>query len=257
MRKLPFLRLARHAHLDVLGNAGELAQAAGLWVLAAWVLTAIGNAGLALVADFAASLGVSAVAVAWHRRLILAEQVRRPAAPLDARVGRYLLYTLMLTMVVVLPGIVALQLTFQTGAADAGPSLMGALIAIVAVVAGLYASMRLQLVFPGAAVADPRTSLGASWAATAGNGWRLCLGFLLTTIPVTLLGTAMALGMGMLAAATDSFVLTALSALLPIVTVFIQASLLAAFLSFTYLFLVNPPPREEPAGDGGGMLPAA
>ena len=244
MRKLPFLRLAGHAHLDVLGNLGVVAQAAGLWVLVAWVLATVGNAGIALIADLAASVGVTAVAVAWHRRLILAEKIQRPAAPLDARVARYLVYTILLALMVALPAVVALQLTLAMGSADAGPSVAGVLVVIIAVAAGLYASMRLQLVFPGAAVADPRTSLGASWAATTGNGWRLCLGFLLTTVPVTLAGMALAFGMGALAEATGSFVLTAFAALVPIVTAFLQASLLAAFLSFTYLFFTG--------GPGGG-----
>ena len=247
MRKLPFLRLAWHAHFDVLGNIGVLAQAAGLWVLVAWVLAAVGNPGVTLIADLAASVGVTAVAVAWHRRLILVEKVQPPAAPIDARVGRYLLYTVLLTMVVALPAILALQLTQMTGAADAGPSLAGAFIVIGAVTAGAYVAMRFQLVFPGAAVADPRTSFGGSWAATAGNGWRLCLGFLLTTVPVTLIGMGLAFGMSALAEATGSFVLTAFAALVPIATAFIQAPLLAAFLSFAYLFFIGGPAGEDQA----------
>jgi phosphate/sulfate permease len=80
-------------------------------------------------------------------------------------------------------------------------------------------------------------TLGTSWRATRGNGWRLLAGVLAVSLPPTIAGALLAVGLGQLAEATGSLVLDWLSRLAPVAGAWLQAPLLAAFLSYAYLFL--------------------
>lgn len=242
MPKLPILRFVRHAHLDLLANLPGAARAAGLWGLTAWVLAALGG-NLVLLAELALVLGVGALAVAWHRRLILGESLPRLIAPIDARVGRYLLLSVLVGALIIVPVALASAVLAGAGTGNAAT----ALLMLAAGVGGLYVAMRLQLAFPAAAVGDPRGTLRASWAATAGSGWRLCGGFLAVSLPVTVLSYLVAVLLARAAAATGSLVLVWLAALAPIVATFAQAALLAAFLSFVYIFMMQAPTDSAPA----------
>lgn len=238
MPKLPILRFAGHAYLDLLVNAAGLARAAGLWVLAAWVLVVLGGP----FAQVALLVGASAVAVAWHRRILAGDPLPRLLAPLDGRVARYLLYYVLLSLLIGLP-LLLLATGAGFGAAPPGSGAGTSLLVLAGLsFACLYVAMRLHLVLPGSAVADPRTSLPASWAATAGHGWRLVLGFTLVSLPAALVGAILAILLGGAAAATESSFLLYLAPLAPIATAFIQSALLAAMMSYVYIFIVQPPP---------------
>lgn len=242
MPKLPVFRLVRHATLDVVAHAGPLVRLAALWLLLPALLAVPASAGLLLIGDLVASIGVTAVAVAWHRRLLLNEPEPRWAAPANARVARYLLLTVATVLVIVVPVAVTLQLT--TGGLAAGPSLAGSILVLAAAVAGFYAAMRLQLVFPAVATDDAAGSLAAAWAASAGNGWRLGLGFTILTLPVTAAGLALAEGLDRLGGLTGSVIVGLAATLMPLVAAIVQAALLAAFLSLAMLFLRRPQPAS-------------
>ena len=100
----------------------------------------------------------------------------------------------------------------------------------------VYVVMRLQLLFPATAIDDRGLNATRSWAITRGNGWRLVLGFFLATLP----GAAGLLGLAFLLAwsadATGSITLIALADLAAVANAWIQAPLIASFLSFSYLF---------------------
>ena len=83
----------------------------------------------------------------------------------------------------------------------------------------------------------------ASWRATRGNAWRLLAGTLLVSLPPAVAGVAFSLALGALAEATGSLVLGWLGDLAPVAGASIQAPLLAAFLSYAYLFLRRAPRR--------------
>lgn len=107
------------------------------------------------------------VAVAWHRYVLLNEY---PDAVLPAfRGGRVLAYfgrAVLLTVVLVLPliilGVVAVYLF---GGRDGSVPVGLAALFVVAAVFSLWASMRLSMVFPAAAIGEP-LGLAGAWAAT-------------------------------------------------------------------------------------------
>lgn len=258
--RLPVLRLVRHAYLGVIGNWRGLVQIGAPWLVLPWVLHAIGGTPLALLGDLTLTAGLAAIAVAWHRHLLLGEPLGGRFAPFRAEVARYLAYTVvivlllgvasvLLTVVVAVPGVL-LGLTAGPDAEGLGGSWIA--LGILVGAASLLVAMRFQLVLPAAAMGEPRVTLAASWHATRGNGWRLLAGFMLVTLPVSLAGVAAALGLLALAEATGSLVLGWLARLAPIAAAWVQAPLLAGFLSYAYLFFTQTGASPSPmrAGDG-------
>lgn len=248
VRRLPVLRLVRHAHLDLVGNWRSLVQVGALWLVVPWVLHAIGGPLPAILGDLALTAGLAAIAVAWHRQLLLGEPLGQRPAPFRAEVARYLAYTVvivlllgvasvLLTVVVAVPGVL-LGLAAGPGTeGPAGPSWLA--FGVVVGIASLLVAMRLQLVLPAAATGDRRVTLAWSWRATRGNAWRLLAGFALVTLPVSLAGIGAALALMALADATGSLVLGWLARLAPIAAAWVQAPLLAGFLSYSYLFFTR------------------
>jgi hypothetical protein len=239
MTKLPAGRLARHAYLDVLGNLQGLLRVGGLWLVLSWALMMLGRRIPLLggAADLVVALGAAAVAVAWHRRLLVNEPLAGRMAPVDRRVIRYFALSVMLAFLVgVLPLLVLFVTAGGSGAADGSGPGLGLLLAPALMIVCVYVVMRLQLLFPATAIDDRGLNAARSWAITRGNGWRLVLGFFLATLPVAagLLGVAFLLAWS--ADATGSITLIALADLAAVANAWIQAPLIASFLSFSYLF---------------------
>jgi hypothetical protein len=173
-------------------------------------------------------------------------------------VARYLAYTVvivlllgvasvLLTVAVAVPGVL-LGLAAGPGARGlTGPWLA---LGIVVGAASLLVAMRLQLVLPAAAVGERRVTLAGSWNTTRGNGWRLLAGFVLVTLPVSVAGVAAAFALLALAEGTGSLVLGWLARLAPIAAAWVQAPLLAGFLSYSYLFFTRTAGPPGPAQVG-------
>ena len=121
MNKLPSWRLARHAYLDVLANAQGLLQVGGLWLLLSWALLMLGRSSalFGAAADLVVAIGAAAIAVTWHRHILHNEPLTARFAPVDARVVRYFVFTVILAFVV---GVIPLTLLLMTtgGTAEAG-----------------------------------------------------------------------------------------------------------------------------------------
>ena len=258
--RLPVLRLVRHAYLGVIGNWRGLVQIGAPWLVLPWVLHTIGGTPLALLGDLALTAGLAAIAVAWHRHLLLGEPLGGRFAPFRAEVARYLAYTVvivlllglasvLLTVVVAVPGVLLGLASGPEGA----EGLTGPWIALGIMVgaASLLVAMRLQLVLPAAAVGERGVTIAGSWRATRGNGWRLLAGFVLVTLPVSLAGVAAALALLALAESTGSLVLGWLARLAPIAAAWVQAPLLAGFLSYAYLFFTRTGAATSPIRTGG------
>jgi hypothetical protein len=259
MTKLPSGRLARHAYLELIGNWRGLVQIGGLWLLLGWALALLARGGAFLftaAADLVVTLGAAAVAVAWHRHLLLGEPFARRLAPLDARVARYLFLTVILAFLIgTAPAVVLLMVggSALLGGAEAGADPDGAglgllLVPIVAI-ACLWVALRVQLIFPATAIADQAMTPARSWALTRGQGGRLFLGFVLVTLPVTVAMVALTLILSWLADATGSIVLSTLSELAAVANPLLQAPLIAAFLSYAYTWF-----RQQ---EGQGVAVAA
>jgi hypothetical protein len=239
MERLPAGRLARHAYLDTLANLRGLIRVGGPWLLLAWALVLLARIGpewLGGAANIAITLGVAAIAVTWHRHILLAEPLTARIAPLDGRVARYFALTVLIALGMGVPPLMALMLLGAGGPPEAAPSMPVLLLVPMLLLACLYVALRLQLVFPAIAIADASMGVGRSWALTQGNGWRLLLGFLLITLPVAGAIIAITLFLGWAAAATGSVVLLALADLSAILNAWLQAPLIASFLSYAYLW---------------------
>lgn len=246
MAKLPAGRLARHAYLDTLANARGLVRVGGPWLLLAWALLLLARSGPAIfeaAANLAITLGVAAIAVAWHRHILLGEPLTSRMAPVDIRVARYFMLTVLLAIALTVLPLLALMLLgggalFGSGeeAAAAPETGVALLLVPLLVLACLYAALRVQLVFPATAVEDAGMGFAQSWAQTSGNGWRLFGGFLLVSLPAAAATIGLALLLGRLAEATGSVVLTALADLAALANPWVQAPLIASFLSYSYLW---------------------
>ena len=113
MAKLPAGRLARHAYLDTLANARGLVRVGGPWLLLAWALLLLARSGPAIfeaAANLAITLGVAAIAVAWHRHILLGEPLTSRMAPVDIRVARYFMLTVLLAIALTVLPLLALML---------------------------------------------------------------------------------------------------------------------------------------------------
>jgi hypothetical protein len=247
MTKLPAGRLARHAYLDTLGNLRGLVRIGGPWLLLAWALLLLARGGYGIfgaAANLAVTLGVAAIAVAWHRHILLGEPLTARMAPVDARVARYFMLTVLIAialtalpmLLLFLLGGGAMMGASTPGEEAAPPSTLALALVPVTLLACLYAALRLQLVFPATAIGDARMSFKRSWALTGGNGWRLFAGFLLVTMPVAGAAIALALFLGWMAEVTGSVVLLALADLAAVANAWVQAPLIASFLSYAYLW---------------------
>ena len=239
MTKLPAWRLARHAYLDVIANAQGLMRVGGPWLALSWALLILGHLGLPLAgaaADLTVAVGAAAIAVAWHRHILRNEPLTARFAPVDARVARYFVLTVMLALLIGVIPLAALLLT-SAGQEGEGEGVgIGILLVPVLMAACIYVAMRLQLMFPATAIGDQTITPSRSWALTDGNGWRLVAGFIMATLPVTVAVLALALLLGYLAELTGSIVLAALADLAAVANAWLQAPLIASFLSFAYLF---------------------
>jgi hypothetical protein len=204
----------------------------------------------ATVADLTVAIGAAAVAVAWHRHILRGEPLTARIAPVDARVARYFVFTVILALLVGVVPLTVLLLTSRgspdpDAAAPGGPGI-GLLLVPFLMLACIYVAMRLQLVFPATAVGDQAITPARSWSLTNGNGWRLVLGFLMATVPVAGLVLGLTVLLAYAAEATGSLVLTALADLAAVGNAWLQAPLIASFLSYAYLFFQQQPGALTP-----------
>jgi hypothetical protein len=250
MNKLPIGLLARHAYLDVLANQEGLLRVGGPWLLLSWALLLLAHSGvplLSLAADLSVTVGAAAIAVTWHRHILEDEPLTAKFAPVDARVMRYFVLTVLLAFVVGVPPLLMLVLTggaeILVGGGDGDTPTgggLGMLLVPATMVACLYAAQRLQMLLPAAAIRDTGMTAARSWALTQGNGWRLLAGFALVTLPLAVLMIAITLFLGWASDATGSIVLAALADLVAVGNAWLQAPIIASFLAYAYLFLQKP-----------------
>ena len=185
---------------------------------------------------------IYAIAVGWHRALLLGERPSWFSLSFGLRELKYIGYAILIGIVSVLLFAFGV-LIFSTVSVGAGGAatfvfLFGALLGgfvLMFVIIG-----RLFLVLPGTAVGDRRVSLAESINLTKGNTWRIAGGFLLISllniIPNILtpdLDPNAAIGPGLI------FLILAfvLSVLFSIVLAFVAIS----YMSYCYWFFVPAP----------------
>jgi hypothetical protein len=249
---LPVRELVTRTYQDVVVNREGLVRIGLPWLIGPFVLnvlaTAIEGFVIGLIADIASLVGLSAIAVAWHRHVILGEPLVGPMAPVNGKVGRYLLLGLMVSLMAAVPGVVIVSVVGAAGGLGEDRGLLSGLAIGAAFLAAVIVFARLQLVFPGVAIGDP-AGLKGSWALTRGNGGRLLAGILLTILPVL----CAVLLTQIIGAAFNGLGASKAGAFLALVAGsvggWLQAPLVAAFLSFSYLWFRAA--RGEPSTTAG------
>lgn len=250
---LPVNELVRRSWRDLWANRDGLLRIGLPWLLLPLVLevvaSAVGDAGLlvSIAASIVALTGFSAMAMAFHRRIILGEPLVGPMAPLSLRVLRYLLTGVLVSILAAVPGAVLIGILGVLGLTGDG-SVLGYLATAVGLVVAFLVFARLQLAFPGIAIGDREVGLLGSWALTRGNGMRLLSGMLLTILPVLAAFVVAQLVVGTLVAMGADRLGNFLMLIVGLVGGWVQAPLVATFLSYAYLFfreVGTAPPRPQ------------
>jgi hypothetical protein len=235
------------AYGQLIAQLDGLVRIGLLWLLLPLILnvagTAIGEGGvvLGIIGDLVSLLGLSAIAVTWHRHVLLGEPLVGRMAPVNTRVLKYLALGVLVSLLAALPGFVLLTATSATLGTE---GLLSSVALFAAAMVAILIFARLQLVFPGTAVGDPAAGLAGSWRLTRGNGIRLLSGILVTVLPV-LAAVLLAQLLGALFHAIGADKFGAFLALLAAsIGGWLQAPLVAGFLSYAYLFFreMTPPP---------------
>jgi hypothetical protein len=205
---LPVGEIIRSAYARVFGEADLLLQSGGLWwailVLAygflAFVLPeggepaerSFGASALAVLATVLTLVAAGAIAVAWHRRVLLDEVPSGPMAPLGRRVTAYIAWSLVIGLLASLPAMVLLPLALTGGGA------LGSAALVAALAVSLYGLARLSPILPGRAIDAPNLRLVEAWRMSDGQGWRIAVVLAAVTLPGAVLGSLLVAVVGAL-----------------------------------------------------------
>lgn len=203
---LPIWPTVRDSYAFVLRRQRELARLALPWLLSA---LAVGAAGAALghgewtwtTARLLDWLGAMAVTVAWLRLASVGTPARW-GAPLDRGVASLLLRSTLVTLLCLLPGGVLALLGSQLASSalpDAAGQVLGVVVLAGALLAAMYALMRLQLYVVAGALRVTSLSLADAWRMMRGHTARLVAVYLVVSLLGMLVGmVGIALGTGLL-----------------------------------------------------------
>jgi hypothetical protein len=166
-------------------------------------------------------LAGTAVAITWHRHILLKEP---PRGPLPIRLDVLPRYIANIALIFAIIGVAA-------GAISAAvwllpPTRLALIVMLAAYVAAFLAIGRLLLVLPAAAIGERRMTVRAAWAFTVLNSWRLFAGLSLTVVPPILISTLTTAGIGERMPQLVAAIGLALS--------FVNMALVAGFASLAY-----------------------
>ncbi|SLN27863.1 hypothetical protein [Oceanibacterium hippocampi] len=131
----------------------------------------------------------SAIAVAWHRHILLGEQPAGPiGAPLNGTVVRFfvasVLYFIGFYVVLFLAMLPAGAIAMMTqGGSPAGGALAMLIVSVLAVTACLL-YLRFSLIFPAIAIGRRDFGLRDAWQHARGNSWRIFFMWFLGLLPL-------------------------------------------------------------------------
>jgi hypothetical protein len=265
MQPFPLQKTVADAYLDVATHLGAFVRAGGVWILIPVLLTAATRVLfemtaepiepgrpvmlpwplflLVIVANVLWLLGMSALVVFWHRRLLLGVGTPTALAPLSWNVVRYMAASFFLGLSI---AIIVQLIAFVLGTLIAGPgggaASFGApvLRLLVGVLGGLLLA-RIHLLFPAIAVGDTAMSLGRSFKLTEGYTLPIFLGIIACAVPMMLLGSivqAALVAVGGAGSLSGFAISTALD--------FVQGAVIAAFLSLSYRFFTTVVAHRRP-----------
>ncbi len=280
--KFPSLQAARHSIGFVWTHRLVLWRMAWPWVIALMVGGFIYGLGAqpsdgaemrrsAVLAQLAFNLLAgavgAAVAVTWHRAVLLGEGIDAagpvPRVTLDARTFRYWGWVIVLSLLaslILVPFILVATRMATGGAGGAGG---GVLLALASIVALLYGAARLTTFLPAKALDRQEYRLADAWRDAGGQAWPIAGGLALLILFLVVIQIAYLLPVGLIAALVGAVVTgsfedtrlpTAIAAVLMApLSVFIGAAA-AGFMSLAYDFLVRGggPQMDQPSPSSSG-----
>jgi hypothetical protein len=171
-RELPGAALIALAVMVLVGAAQELLAPAP---------DDLGSSGFDLVAAIAAMLAqtflITPYLIAVHRLIILNERAAHYAlTPGEPRFRRFFVWSLAMSLAVLIPFLIALLLTHSPGAR--------AIVMLVCAIALVYVTLRIILLFPAIAVDAPGATWANAWADSKGSAGRILLMLLLAALPI-------------------------------------------------------------------------
>ena len=248
---LPVLLTVQYAYADVWDGRQLLIRAAGFWLALILLIDGVGaflgfrnvemgaenaagagyvfGAILSAVSTIVAIIGIAAIMVVWHRRILSNEPMAGPLAPVRRESIRYILMEI----------VVALIAATVTGTGVLISTLLGPLAPIgfmVSVIAGILISVRLTLILPAAAIGDTTMTLKKSWEQTKIHWFRLFAGSILAAIPIVV-AAAVAQNLLELLGGAGSLI----GEFIGLVGGVIQATVSAAYLSFCFIHITGAP----------------
>jgi hypothetical protein len=260
--KLSVWRTVLDAYRLTLANLGALGTLAWSWLLVLLVVSAGlywtfwpsemaaretgsgGSSALFLATYMTSSIAGAAVAVGWHRFLLLGEDpLSRPSLALDGRVVRYFATLLALVVIFFLPVLLIDILTpwiEETRDGELDASAVATIVYSVAAIILIPFVNRMMLILPAIAVEAAPPSLGSAWRYTRRNTWRLLFGTVLTLLPIIAIAVPLVM-VDAVAGAAESRSAFTLRNTLNDVAAFLIGMVGVTFLTVAYRELWPPP----------------
>ncbi|OMH39454.1 glycerophosphoryl diester phosphodiesterase membrane domain-containing protein [Motiliproteus sp. MSK22-1] len=249
MEKLPVFQTVKVAYQSLLENSSTAVKLCWSWFIVYYSFSAaVGYYALveqqplyAQTSSIAKVLVTAAIAVAWHRFIILKEQPRGLGAPLNRPVIAYLSIMIFATFIIMGPAIAAnyfLSTSNRFVRFVGNPIIIMGFLAIVSIITAV-ALYRFTLILPAIAIDSKKFKAKESWRLTQKNTGRLLAGGLLSFIPISVIIYALGMIPYLLTGIENPTLLAVFWNLLSVIKVILEFSqiiLIAAFLSFSYLF---------------------
>lgn len=252
----PLMATIRSAYASVFGAPDDLLRAGGAWLLLLMALaggTQLAALGappvtantqppgtvlfLNLLGSLCWALSLNAIVVFWHRRLLLREEAPSLAAPVDRRVLRYVGVSILLGVLIAVPFFLLVFVVSTLLAGPDGQMNLGVAPALYRLLFSLSIALviaRIHLLLPAVAIEDRTMTLARAWKLTAGYTLPLLGGIFASALPLTLVGAFI---QEILTGIGGGNTLTGF--VFATVTDFLQAAIVAAFMSFSYRFFTT------------------
>lgn len=182
------------------------------------------------------SLASVAVAVAFSRLVVLRENVRPFAFSFGRRELKYLAYSLLLFLLIIVPSVMVMGIVAgileRIGANLPGVSLA---LSVVPLIAGIVCA-RFFIMLPAVAVDDRELTMKRAFALTRGNANKIFWGQALMMLPVVITVTLLTMLYGALN--LSGFLVDLIMAFLLLGLSFFDAALKASYFSHVYQYFV-------------------
>ncbi|MFM9864316.1 MAG: hypothetical protein ACKVRO_11985 [Micropepsaceae bacterium] len=184
-------------------------------------------------------IGLSAVIIAWHRRIITGTGSRNPFSVGPDPIFRYIAGVVVVFGISFAPIVLTIAgaLAFASKPGGSGSAAAFGFAIFALVIACTLATLRFSLLFPAIAVGDRTMTLSRSWQLTKYSTWRLFWGSFVCALPFSIAGNIIekVLGVQGLAETVPGIALAILGTAIEL----LAYANVAAFISLAYVQLTG------------------